>query len=350
MKKILLVLVFSFGLLGCYSVQKLNNPSWYQGGKRADNYFEGWYLKHVSADNRRAYSVIVGASYPDKRSEASAHSFVQIIDGSTAKTHYFRYPISDFSHTNKSGFGASVGKNTIGLGGLNVDVSDGLDTIRGRLLYRNVFVYDQTFGIMSWLRLLPKMQCYHGLVSLNHEIVSGSLVINGDSVDFSGGKGYIEKDWGSSMPSSWVWLQCNSFVADSTASLVVSLANVPYLGVYRRGYFAVLSHGGKVYRFAAYDVFSSIRSFEAGKSGLQLVFRNRAGELTVDASRTKTGVLKAPVGGRMSRDIEESLDARVRFSFRDRRGVLLVSGVGTNAGFEMVGNLEAELGATLVLD
>lgn len=28
-------------------------------------------------------------------------------------------------------------------------------------------------------------------------------------MDFSGGRGYIEKDWGQSFPAAWVWLQIN---------------------------------------------------------------------------------------------------------------------------------------------
>ncbi|MCK7537696.1 MAG: tocopherol cyclase family protein [Marinilabiliales bacterium] len=29
--------------------------------------------------------------------------------------------------------------------------------------------------------------------------------------DFSGGRGYIEKDWGHSFPSAYVWMQSNHF-------------------------------------------------------------------------------------------------------------------------------------------
>ena len=40
---------------------------------------------------------------------------------------------------------------------------------------------------------------------------SGSLEINGAEISFEGGKGYIEKDWGRSMPSDWIWIQSNHF-------------------------------------------------------------------------------------------------------------------------------------------
>ncbi len=59
--------------------------------------------------------------------------------------------------------------------------------------------------------MCPAMECYHGVVSMYH-LLSGHLEINGDKVDFSGGKGYIEKDWGRSMPSDWIWIQATILI------------------------------------------------------------------------------------------------------------------------------------------
>ncbi|WP_243392439.1 MULTISPECIES: tocopherol cyclase family protein [unclassified Mesotoga] len=30
-------------------------------------------------------------------------------------------------------------------------------------------------------------------------------------IDLTGGKGYIEKDWGRSLPDAWIWMQSNNF-------------------------------------------------------------------------------------------------------------------------------------------
>ncbi|MEZ4893124.1 MAG: tocopherol cyclase family protein [Saprospiraceae bacterium] len=37
------------------------------------------------------------------------------------------------------------------------------------------------------------------------------LTINGEELDFTGGKGYMEKDWGRSFPSAYFWMQTNHF-------------------------------------------------------------------------------------------------------------------------------------------
>ena len=48
---------------------------------------------------------------------------------------------------------------------------------------------------MGWYAWMPFMECYHGLVSLDHGI-EGVLSAESDTVDMTGGRGYTEKDWG----------------------------------------------------------------------------------------------------------------------------------------------------------
>jgi tocopherol cyclase len=47
---------------------------------------------------------------------------------------------------------------------------------------------------MGWFAYVPFMECYHGVLSLDHE-VNGRLRLGKRETDFSGGRGYIEKDW-----------------------------------------------------------------------------------------------------------------------------------------------------------
>ena len=39
------------------------------------------------------------------------------------------------------------------------------------------------------------MQCSHGVISMGHPL-EGSVRLNGETIDFSGGTGYIETDRG----------------------------------------------------------------------------------------------------------------------------------------------------------
>ncbi len=58
--------------------------------------------------------------------------------------------------------------------------------------------------------------------------VSGELEFNGEPVDFSGGRGYIEKDWGSYFPEGYIWLQSNHF-DEPGISAKTSVAKIPWL-------------------------------------------------------------------------------------------------------------------------
>lgn len=65
-------------------------------------------------------------------------------------------------------------------------------------------------GVMGPFRFAPFMECYHGVLSLDHS-VDGTLEVDGERISYEGGRGYTEKDWGRSFPSAWVWVQSNDF-------------------------------------------------------------------------------------------------------------------------------------------
>ena len=104
------------------------------------------------------------------------------------------------------------------------------------------------------------MECRHGLLSLDHSVEGGfdhdgRRVEMGSSERAAGragaGRGYIEKDWGSSMPSSWIWMQSNNFEAAGD-SFMLSIANIPWLGSAFTGFLCVGSLGGELVREATY--------------------------------------------------------------------------------------------------
>ena len=104
---------------------------------------------------------------------------------------------------------------------------------------------------MGWYSYAPRMECYHGVVSMQHN-TSGSLEVNGKALSFDGGKGYIEKDWGRSMPSDWIWIQSNHFEGDPGASFMLSLARIPWMGGFFPGFLSFFRTGDRLYRFATY--------------------------------------------------------------------------------------------------
>ena len=64
-------------------------------------------------------------------------------------------------------------------------------------------------------------------------LFSGTLSIDGESLSLEGGRAYVEKDWGSKFPKTWVWIQANHFEAPKSSNgavgtLMLSVASIPF--------------------------------------------------------------------------------------------------------------------------
>ncbi|MFW5768317.1 MAG: tocopherol cyclase family protein, partial [Bacteroidota bacterium] len=209
-------------LLPFYQIKKAGNTTIFQGDHKESNYFEGWYFKMVTEDGSGIISVIPGISLSHDGKEQ--HAFIQIINGTTAQTSYHPYPIDEFSFSKKQ-FEIKIGNNYFSKDMIKLDIQDSNSTVSGKIEMSDNVAYtsDKMLnpGIMGWYRFVPFMECYHGVVSLTNSL-KGKLIINNKEYDFTSGKGYIEKDWGSSMPSSWIWMQSNHF-HEPDASFMLSI-------------------------------------------------------------------------------------------------------------------------------
>ena len=263
---------------------KLFKPEIFQGSLSKQNYFEGWYFKHVSASENQVYAFIPGISL----SKNDAHSFIQVINGITGETHYISYPKNEFSFKTDRLF-VQVGKSVFTDQFIDLDIDNPGIKVQGRLAYSELSKFPSTLrapGIMGWYSFVPFMECYHGVVSANH-VIGGSLQINSETLDFSNGKGYIEKDWGTSFPESWIWLQSNSFTQPDV-SLFVSVAKIPWLGKFFIGFIAFVYFNGKYYKFATYNG-SKLTKLNHTENSLTIELKNSDYKLTVLATYRNSG-------------------------------------------------------------
>ena len=201
-------------------------------------------------------------------------------------------------------------------------------------------------GIMGWYRYVPAMECYHGVISSGH-MLDGSLEYENEVIDFQEGSGYIEKDWGTSFPSSYIWMQSNSF-KEKDHSFMLSVARIPWFGSYFRGFLGFLDLGTKIITFSTYTKAKLIIESQDEKSVSILIEGNGSGWnnslkkgefIKVSASREAVGLLMAPETGSMDRRIGESIDAKLTVEyFRNKE--LLYDGTTLNSGLEIVGDPE----------
>ena len=116
-------------------------------------------------------------------------------------------------------------------------------TIQGTVHFANLNPWPVRFlspGVMGWYAFLPFMECFHGVLSLDHRI-SGQLKTDNETISFDEGRGYIEKDWGRSFPEAYIWMQCNHF--DEDLSLMLSVARIPWKKSAFRGFLLGLKRG-----------------------------------------------------------------------------------------------------------
>lgn len=309
---------------------KIYNPPVFQGNLKKENYFEGWYFKHVSSALDHVYSFIPGISL----NKEDPHSFVQIINGITGNTVYVTYPVSGFSW-DRNKLHIKVGNSVFTDEFINLDIKNGNSTISGRIDYKSLVRYPAKVlspGIMGWYSFVPFMECKHGIVSANHDL-TGSLIVDGELLNFNQGKGYIEKDWGTSFPESWLWIQANNFI-DRDTSLYFSVAKIPWLGNYFIGFISFLYYQGKFYMFSTYNN-SNISSLKREGNRIFLTIENRHHSLTINVEHNLSGELRAPVSGMMSRRIKESINSKVSVSL-SRSGREVYSDSSSRAGTELI--------------
>jgi hypothetical protein len=316
------------------SIYSTLHPEIYHGHGRKPPFFEGWYFKLISADEAGRYAIIPGVSL-----SGEAHAFVQVLDGRTGRSAYHVYPLTDFWASAKE-FEVRIGPNLFTRDRivLAIDLPEG--QVRGELMFRAVTPWPVSAtapGIMGWYAWVPKMECYHGVVSLNHTIV-GRLAIDGRDTDFGGGLGYIEKDWGQAFPSAWVWFQTNHFDAANTC-ITASVAVIPWVRRSFPGFIIGLWHNRLLYRFATYTG-ARIERLDITDDHVTWTVRSRSYRLEMVATRAEGGLLAGPTRLDMGKRVDETLNATVDVRLSTSAGQTLFSGRGRHAGLEVHGELE----------
>lgn len=325
-----------------FFLQNIWNPARYQGGNANHRYFEGWYFKQVDTETRRALAVIPGVSF--SADGYSKHAFVQIISND-GTAHYFTYPIEAFSFDRGKAFGIRIGDNVFSETGMTLRLQDDRIEIHGNVSFGTWTPWPVTVfspGIMGWYRFVPRMETYHGVLSMDH-VVSGSIIINDDSINLDAGRGYIEKDWGHSFPSSWVWTQSNHFEREGI-SFVASVAKIPWMGKSFVGSIAGLRLDGELHRFTTYTG-ARLKLLETKANEVHLILRDSRKEFEVKIQSGETAMLKAPALGAMEGRDSESLSGTVDVTMRTLEpgcSSLLFQGTGKLAGVEIM-NVRNEL-------
>lgn len=314
-------------------LQSVFHPEQYHGWGKTKKFFEGWYYKIVDATETKAFAFIPGIAMDE---HGKQQAFLQVLDGKQLRADYFKFDAKEFSPS-PGKFDLSLARNHFTAKSFKIDVSE----IKGELHFHKQVPWSSSWfspGIMGPFTFVPFMQCYHGILSMDHTI-QGELNIHGEHIDFTGGRGYMEKDWGRSFPSSYIWLQTNHFTKQDI-SIKASVAKIPWLKSSFVGFIAGVWLYDRLIEFTTYN-FTKLRKSYADAERVELIMENRNHSLKILASRTAATGLVSPIQGFMDGRIEESMTSVVHVQLYDkRRKKVLLDDRGTNAGLEVAGKVE----------
>lgn len=311
----------------------INNPEIFQGEKYLNsgkNYFEGWYFK--CNNSKEGISFIPGINIEGKNKNA----FIQVI---TNKESYFvNYNINDFKFK-ATPFEIQIGKNIFSKSSMNINIEDASQEllIKGEVKFsnrRNIETNLISPNIMGPFSYVPFMECNHAILCMKNT-TNGTININNKIINLNNGTGYIEKDWGCSFPKKYIWCQGNNFSKENI-SFMIAIADIP-VGLFNfRGIICDLIIGEYEYRFATYNN-TKILEYNIIDDYVIINLKKKNYYLNLKITYDKGKKLSAPVKGKMSKDILESISSTIQVTLiRDNK--IIFSDTSKNCGFEIVKN------------
>lgn len=285
-------------------------------------FFEGWYLKHQTGTGKNAHTLALIPSYHiDENGTGSA--VLQVATENESFT--VSYPARAL-RVSEQGFHIRCGRNLFCKSGVVLDIETKELSLHGKIYY-SPFQTPRS-DIMGPFAYLPNMECSHGIISFKHKIC-GKVTLNGNTILFKNGTGYIETDRGCSFPERYLWTQCNTFRRESKVNgVMAAAATIPVMGRSFTGCICQIYYGGRGYRIATYlgakviTLSKKIAVIKQGKYRLIIHY--------LDGSPVR---LKAPQRGKMRDEIRENVSCRVRYIFYRGKELLFYETAET-AGFE----------------
>ena len=284
------------------------------------NYFEGWYQRITDEINNVNYSLIFGIT----KNQEDPHAFIQIYDGVKNKSNYYRFAISDFYYSNDTVF---IKENHLSTSSMFLKTND----IEISVLFSNSRYLRKHLGInraMSYLSMF-RFEGYQEFITIDGYF-KGELTIDG-VLKHINGKTYLEKTYGISFPSRWIWIQGNHFNKDVSLSFAYGLNSL--FKWKKKGFMTVLTHNGKEYQFASYN-FSKIKILKHSVNQVEIVIKKRKYKLVINVKNIKPVKLVGPSeNGAMNLKVYESINSLATLTFTKRKKVIFDT-IGRNIRFE----------------
>ena len=244
-----------------------------------------------------------------------------------------KYSFQDFSFCN-SPFFIKIDNNYFSLNELKININNSLK-INGNIHFSNSTLISSNIfapNIMGPFSYFPFMECNHAVLSMKSN-VSGSLHFNDNFIDFNNGIAYIEKDWGTSFPESYIWCQSNEFLA-FPANFMLSIAKIPLGSFSFTGIISDISFENKEYKFTTYYG-AKLKKYDINDNSISIEIEQGNKTLSVSSLSENSNFLLAPSKGKMNKEILESISSKVNVQIKEKDKIIF-SNSGFNSGLEIV--------------
>ncbi|QAA31789.1 tocopherol cyclase family protein [Clostridium manihotivorum] len=300
-------------------IEIIRNPDVFHGKNKKINFFEGWYFKLVHPNNGNTYCFIPGIFM--SRKEEMSHSFIQVLKGNECDFSYLRFKEDEFKAKSFE-FYVKLGDNSFSLDGINLNINENKEKICGSLHFENIIKWPDSSinpGSMGFYNYLNFMECYSQVCAVDGDI-KGKLNINGRDIDFTGGKLYVEKNWGKAFPYSYIWVQGNSF-ENGDGSLSCSIGHIPLPTPLKSftGFLIGLYAKDRFYKFTTIN--RSKLSINYDKNKIILSTENKRYHLKIEAFYAESSFMNlyAPYDGDMVPTARETLCGKLNVTLYDKK-------------------------------
>lgn len=287
----------------------------FKGTRAAAPYFEGWYVKVTDPDKDFTLALIPGVAL-----FGAKECFVQynLFYKEKSLSGKITFPIEAFTTVNDP-YSILMPLFVLSETGVKTHLKDESIDLLVDLSFGTFLPLEQTLyspSIMGPFEYL-KMPCSHDVVSMQHD-VKGSVVVNGEKIAINKGKGYIEKDRGSTFPSKYVWAQSNIFKEREDCSVFLSVADIDLNIINFMGTIAVFHDGEKEHRFATYLGAKAEVKVDVDQQNYSVKLKDPRKRLTAQVSLKNSDKLIAPMNHNMDYTIKETVKADISLVFEEK--------------------------------
>ena len=234
-------------------------------------------------------------------------------------------------------FFIKIANNYFSLNKIDININDSFHKlkIKGNLHFSShTSISNNVFApnIMGPFSYFSSMECNHAILSMKSNI-DGSLHFNDNLINFNNGVAYIEKDWGTSFPKSYIWCQSNEFLA-FPANFMLSVAHIPFGAINFTGIISDISFENKEYKFTTYYG-AKLKKYDVSNDYINIEIKQGNKLLTVSSLSENSNFLLAPSKGKMKKEILESISSKINVEIREKDKIVF-SNSGFNSGLEIV--------------